>query len=294
MSGLKATYGILSSVLALFIGFGGINAGAATAGRIDPSYQLDIQGVTAVCKLRSGKILLGGSLERRPGGGVGHLIRLNADGTVDPSFDIGTGPDRATDILQIVELGDGRILVHGSFSSFDGHSTNLIARLQSDGSVDRSFEIFAAFPSGVLAISSGYIFFGSPGVQGELDYFLIPSTANLQEGITKLEGFNTPQSVALQEDGRLLHLRNGLLRRYLSDGTQDAAFNARFANVNVGGVSVLTDGRIHAETGSEFFPQYIDDIAVAGILLLDPNGNIDTSFQCECGAIYYRLNLSLR
>jgi hypothetical protein len=62
--------------------------------------------------------------------------RLNADGTLDTSFDAGDG---ALDNLgtlpppsAMVVLPDGGVLVSGAFSKFDGVSRPGIARLHGD------------------------------------------------------------------------------------------------------------------------------------------------------------------
>ena len=59
-------------------------------------------------------------------------VRLNADGSVDPSF-----PDLAAAYSNAVAIQpDGKILIGGTFSSYDGYSRSRVARLLPDGSVD--------------------------------------------------------------------------------------------------------------------------------------------------------------
>src|SRR6185436_1440237 len=70
--------------------------------------------------------------------GSNRLARLYPDGSLDPSFNPGTGPDG--DINAVAIQPDGRIVVAGYFNRFDGVSRSGIARLNADGSLDTSFD----------------------------------------------------------------------------------------------------------------------------------------------------------
>jgi hypothetical protein len=62
---------------------------------------------------------------------------LEADGTLDTSFDPGAGADGPVEALAL--LSDGKILVAGSFRGFADADHSGVVRLNDDGSVDRSF-----------------------------------------------------------------------------------------------------------------------------------------------------------
>ncbi|MBA3900534.1 MAG: T9SS type A sorting domain-containing protein [Bacteroidetes bacterium] len=62
---------------------------------------------------------------------------LNADGTVDSSFDPGTVSYFSVRTISI--QSDGKIIVGGEFSSFNGTPKSGIARLNTNGSLDASF-----------------------------------------------------------------------------------------------------------------------------------------------------------
>ena len=68
-----------------------------------------------------------------------NLVRTNNDGSLDTSFmtNIGTGPNATVRKVKI--QSDGKILVLGDFTSFNGSSTNRLIRLNSDGTIDTSF-----------------------------------------------------------------------------------------------------------------------------------------------------------
>src|SRR5438552_17809409 len=65
------------------------------------------------------------------------IARFNFDGSLDTSFDPGTGADG--EITAAVLQFDGRIIVAGRFTSFNGFTHNGICRLNADGSVDQKF-----------------------------------------------------------------------------------------------------------------------------------------------------------
>ena len=91
-----------------------------------------------------GKILVAGHFGGI-GGGTGstprhNLARLNADGTVDASFNPGTNGD----VLSLAVQADGKILVGGWFTLIGGGGTGTtardgFARLNADGSLDTGF-----------------------------------------------------------------------------------------------------------------------------------------------------------
>ena len=91
----------------------------------------------------SGKILIGGRYELFNGNISGSITRLNNDGTIDSSFNpsgIGFVLDSGWDaVLDIEILKDGKILVGGDFSAYNGITISALIRLNSDGSIDRSF-----------------------------------------------------------------------------------------------------------------------------------------------------------
>jgi uncharacterized delta-60 repeat protein len=64
-----------------------------------------------------------------------HIARLNADGSVDATFEL----DEGGRILASVTQADGRIVVGGTFTSVGGATHNYLARLNADGTVDPSY-----------------------------------------------------------------------------------------------------------------------------------------------------------
>ncbi len=83
------------------------------------------------------KIVIGGGFSTVGGIARNYVARLNPDGTLDASFNPGSGANGW--IFSIALQLDGKILISGGFSSFNGFSAPGLARLRSDGSLDTSF-----------------------------------------------------------------------------------------------------------------------------------------------------------
>jgi len=93
-----------------------------------------------------GKILLGGRFTTFDGNSAPKLVRLNANGSIDSTFNVGTGFDKY--IYAIALQADGKIIVGGSFLTYNGFSQKRILRLSANGSLDATFESGAGFSKG--------------------------------------------------------------------------------------------------------------------------------------------------
>jgi uncharacterized delta-60 repeat protein len=82
------------------------------------------------------------------------IIRLNTDGSVDSSFDVGTGFGFfGQDVQYELDLQpDGKVLVTGAFNSYNGITTGRgLCRINTDGSLDTSFN------TGQGLLNSGFV-----------------------------------------------------------------------------------------------------------------------------------------
>src|SRR6478609_5399238 len=99
--------------------------------------------IHAIAIQPDGKIIVGGWFVNFNGASRYHLARLNADGSLDNSFNLGT--DINSDIFlysmvrSIILQPDGKIIIGGIFSTFNNVGRNGIARLNKDGSLDTTF-----------------------------------------------------------------------------------------------------------------------------------------------------------
>jgi uncharacterized delta-60 repeat protein len=88
------------------------------------------------------KILVGGGFEKFNNFQSSGLARLHPDGSVDDSFSVGSGSPYS--VFAITLHKDGKILVGGSFNSFNGANAGSIVCLNPDGAVDNTFDPYIA------------------------------------------------------------------------------------------------------------------------------------------------------
>jgi uncharacterized delta-60 repeat protein len=95
-------------------------------------------GVAAVAVQPDGKVLIAGLFTTVNGTNRNSIARLNADGSLDGSFNPGTGVNGT--VSSVALQLDGKVLIGGSFTSVNGTNRNNIARLNANGSLDGSFD----------------------------------------------------------------------------------------------------------------------------------------------------------
>jgi uncharacterized delta-60 repeat protein len=236
-----------------------------------------------------GKILIGGIFTAVGETARNRIARLNANGTLDASFNPGSG---ANQTIQTISLqSDGKILIGGDFTSFNGAARNRLARLNPDGSVDTNFNpgtgannsvrAFAVLSNGKILVGGLFTDFNGSAresvVRLNQDGSLDVAFASVDFSVT------TVTDIVVQPDGLILvggnfFTVNGASRsnivRLNPDGTVDANFTNPFLSTTVSDVALLTNGRIIVG-GSFTSPRRI--------ARLQPNGSLDSSFNIGRG-----------
>lgn len=114
-----------------------------TDGTVDNSFNQGIGAnnyINCVNVQDDGKIIIGGVFTEYDGTARGGVARLNADGTLDNSFQTGTGLSGISSEAESIDIqNDGKILLAGKFTSYDGNPSEQSVRLNSDGSFDASY-----------------------------------------------------------------------------------------------------------------------------------------------------------
>ncbi|MBI3238102.1 MAG: hypothetical protein HYZ43_04540, partial [Flavobacteriia bacterium] len=274
-------------------------------GSVDPTFSCGtgpgpaVSTVVTELELQSdGKILICGNFTNYNGTSVNRVVRLNSDGTIDNSFNIGTGANGSNLILfNLTVQTDGKIFLTGDFSSFNGVDAPKIVRLNSDGSVDNSFQIIVNAdytynsvqiqPDGKLII--GFDWAANAGYYRSMDRFNADGT--IDPSFNQCTGFNGPvYSSALQSDGKIIvggyfTSYNGAIAnrivRINEDGTIDYTFNSGLgANNGIREIVIQSDGKILIG-GS--FTTY-NGIAANMIVRLNPDGTLDNTFSSGADA----------
>jgi uncharacterized delta-60 repeat protein len=135
-------------------------------GTLDPSFATGTNinnTVRAIAVQGDGKLVIGGDFTSYNTTNRNRIARLRADGSLDTSFNPGTGADNSVNAIALQP--DGKILIGGSFATVNGTNRASIARLNTDGSLDGSFTPGTGAVSWVNAIAlqpDGGILIGGP------------------------------------------------------------------------------------------------------------------------------------
>jgi uncharacterized delta-60 repeat protein len=89
------------------------------------------------------KILVGGFFDSYSGVSFGKIVRLNVTGSIDNTFNTGTGFEGVVYVIRVQP--NGKILVGGGYLEFNGNPHLYLIRLNSDGSVDNTFDLGTGF-----------------------------------------------------------------------------------------------------------------------------------------------------
>ncbi|NBP59076.1 hypothetical protein EBU71_21505, partial [bacterium] len=86
-----------------------------------------------------GSIYLGGNFTTYNGTSTSKILKIGSNGLPDETFNINVGSAFNGDVFSIFVQSDQKILIGGSFTTFDGDSRKRLIRLNSDGTEDESF-----------------------------------------------------------------------------------------------------------------------------------------------------------
>lgn len=109
-------------------------------GYIDTTFDVGINGYKIVRNLAlqsDGKLLV--VYDGTTSSSNNILVRLHSNGKTDTSFITGTGTSKDGKIHTVAQLPDGKILIGGSFSSYNSTNVYGLLRLNSNGSIDTTF-----------------------------------------------------------------------------------------------------------------------------------------------------------
>jgi uncharacterized delta-60 repeat protein len=296
-----------------FADYNGIGANGITRlntdGSIDTSFVYGTgfnNFVQSIAIQSDGKILVGGSFTTYNGTSANNIIRLNSDGSIDTSFVYGTGFNLEVESIAI--QSDGKILVGGGFTNYNGTSANYIIRLNTDGSVDTSFVYGTGFNAKVKSIdiqSDGKVLFGGQFTTyngtGAYRIIRLNSDGSVDTSFVYGTGFDsTVYSMAIQSDGKIVVAGyftgyNGIgangITRLNTDGSIDTSF-VYGTGFNGGALSIAiqSDGKI--VVGGDF--SSYNGTSANNIIRLNSDGSIDTSFVYGTGFNFYIFSIAIQ
>jgi uncharacterized delta-60 repeat protein len=279
----------LNSVISLPITLNVI-APPRTAGSPDISFYTGLgpnDRVNAIAVQPDKRIVIGGAFTEISGLPRNRIARLLYDGSVDPSFNPGAGANGPVFALAI--QSDGKILVGGAFTNFNGLPRNRIVRLETNGAVDLTFNPFLGPNGDVFAVATqanSSVLIG--GVFSEVDGAPLPGIARLTSNglvqasfVPALSGW--VNAIKVRPDGKIVAAGNFYagtnatlfnVARLLPNGSLDSTFVSFGANGAVYALDLAASNRL--ALGGEFFA--LDGIPRTRVGRLEENGSADLTF----------------
>ena len=222
-----------------------------TDGTLDGSFDAGIvvddgtfsSGIGALAIQANGQIVIGQGYTKSNGVVRSSVARLNTDGCADPAFhaDVTSFDTVDAEVQTVLLQPDGKILISGIFTLVNGGASPSLARLNPDGSSDKSF---------VVDLASG------PNAA-------VDALALQPNGKVVLAGDFTLVNGALHN--HLVRLNN--------DATPDPTFNANTRGT-VNALAVQSDGKM--VIGGSIYE--VNGIEQTGVARLNPDGTTDTGF----------------
>ncbi len=269
-----------------------LNADGSHDNAFNPGTGLDESIYTASLQ-PNGKVIIGGDFTNYNGIGRNRIVRLNADGSIDNTFNPGTG---ATGFVGATFLQpDGKVIIGGSFTNYNGTGRNRIARVNADGSLDNTFDpgtgadfyvhAIALQPDGKIIVGGSFTTYNGIATNsiarlnanGSLDNTFNSTGTGLNSGISNL---------TLQPDGKVIigggfTSYDGIVRKYIArlnaDGSLDNTFNSTGTGLNstVSNLTLQPDGKVIIGGG---FTSY-NSIGTNHIARLNADGSLDNTFN---------------
>ncbi|NVO19529.1 MAG: choice-of-anchor D domain-containing protein [Bacteroidetes bacterium] len=235
-----------------------------------------------------------------------NLIRLNSNGTIDPSYNAaGNVQGYGKGIMAMALQSDGKLIIAGEFTGYNGIPRSCIARLNADGSNDNTFDPGTGFTEtmwwtcearsvaiqgdGKIIVAGGFA--GYNGVirngiarlntDGSLDNDFDPGASIPYVGIPYI------MSTALQSDGKIIVAGvqtistptnyNMEIFRFNTDGTIDNSFVQPFSALEphrFWDVLIQPDDKIIAYGGN-----FVNAQNDTPIIRLNADGSLDANFN---------------
>jgi uncharacterized delta-60 repeat protein len=264
--------------------------------------------VNAIAIQSDGKIIIGGDFTEYNGVARNHIARLNTDGTLDTTFNSGTGANNVVNAIAI--QSDGKIIIGGSFYVYNSVNVQGVARLNTDGAFDTTFASGLGIGGNtvVLAVtiqSDGKIIIGgeqftiyggrggysSGGYNGAPieNIARLNTDGTLDTTFTTSIGNSAPFAATIQSDGKIIigGYLGGLynyIARLNTDGTRDTVFNLGGTGSDnwVRTTAIQSDGRIII--GGTFYAY--NGTSRGHVARLNTDGTLDITFNSNTNASF--------
>ncbi len=206
-------------------------------------------------KQSDGAILIGGNFTYYNYKFANQIARLKKDGSLDPSFNSGTGANGS--VYAIAVQSNGKIIIGGDFTTYNNVPRNHIARLNKNGTLDKTFN---------NATVNGTVYTLSLQQNGKII---------IGGAFTTVNGTSIASVARLQANGKL-----------------DAGFSSPIVDNEspiVYASKIQDNGRILV--GGYFKGSYSSGALYYNLIRLKPNGNLDNDFKGSVPKSVYAIAL---
>lgn len=270
--------------------------------------EISRKGITAALLQPDGKVIISGSFQKYYNTAVNNILRLNAQGALDPTFSGGlnNASTESEGLFQTYMSGmhytsAADIVAVGHFSTYNDIATDNMVRFNSDGSKNPTFnnicrgfngpvEVIAQNSSGQFIIGGSFRAYNGVAkdrmarlnADGSLDAAFSVAMH------TFLENDLQPDDIIVQPDGKTIvassgrfvnGIKLGAVVRLNLDGSIDANFNSMTAANAYGtrgscaSIALQPDGKIIA-AGSLYYTTNVN----RKLLRLNADGTLDDTF----------------
>jgi uncharacterized delta-60 repeat protein len=240
-----------------------------TNGSVDTSFVIGTgfdNFVSTIQLQTDGKILAGGNFTQYSGLYRNYIVRLNTDGSIDADFIIGDGFNGIVNTMQLQP--DGKILVGGFFSIYNGYFTNYLCLINEN------------IDSTILYTTDFKCYIPQKKVTPLYDF----TSFSVGYGFN-----NTVSEIQLQPDGKIIvggsftsysGVSGNRIIRLNTDGSVDTSFVIGAGiNNSVLTIQLQPDGKILV---GGIFSSY-SGVTRNRIIRLNTDGSVDTSFVIGTG-----------
>jgi uncharacterized delta-60 repeat protein len=257
--------------------------------------------VRSIALQTDNKIIIGGGFTDFDGTARNHVARLNSDGSLDASFDPGSGANNL--VSTVLVQPDSKILIAGMFTQYNETNSSGIVRVNPDGSLDNTFnsdignlEVSTIVLQGDKVVIGGYSFLG-----------LEPTLVRLNANGSTDDSFDVGEGpegrvtcMFAQPDGKVMvGGRFGAYKSFFTSGivrvNTDGAVSEDFYfdydaldfNDDLESITAMVsqgDGKIIVSALSSFFDGSTEYIS--RIFRLNADGTADETFNIAEIAIY--------
>ena len=273
------------------------------SGSVDTTFNMGTAGAnnSILCMVTQsdGKIIIGGNFSAYSGSSSPYIARINTNGTRDTTFNVGVGFNSTVYDLKL--QSDGKVIVTGAFTSYSGSTRNRIARLNTDGTYDTTYNIGNGLNQNGFAVAiqsddkavvvgnSMTTYSGSAIGTGSLRINTngtLDTTFNTGTGLTATT--RVGYAVDIQSDGKIVMGHGATqysgstvtrLMRLNTNGTVDSSFNPGSINNAVYAVKIQPDQKVLVAGGFTS----VSGSTQTGIARILSNGNRDASYNVGTG-----------